>query len=224
MRLELENISKRYDAPDDGEDLWVLRDLSLALTTGESIAVIGPSGSGKSTLLNIMGALDRPTSGRITLDGQDLADASDAHLARVRNEKIGFIFQDHHLLPQCTLWENVLVPTLVKGTTPRARDRAARLIERVGLSERLQHRPGQLSGGERQRVAVVRALVNGPGLLLADEPTGALDRATAHGLIELLEALIREEDVMLVVVTHAQELAARMDRRMELRDQRLQPE
>jgi len=222
--LKLESVTKRYTAPDGGAAPPVLSDVSLALDAGESVAIVGPSGSGKSTLLNIMGTLDRPTSGRVLFDGQDLASLGDAALAAVRSRRIGFVFQLHHLLPQCTALENVLVPTLAPGSGASAVEgekRARQLMERVGLAKRLEYRPGQLSGGERQRVAVARALVNRPALLLADEPTGSLDRASADHLAQLLVDLNREEGVTLVVVTHSPAMAARMARIMELRDGQL---
>jgi predicted ABC-type transport system involved in lysophospholipase L1 biosynthesis ATPase subunit len=219
----LDNVSKRYDGPDGAAAAPVLQGVTLSVAAGESIAIVGPSGSGKSTLLNIMGTLDRPTSGSVRLDGQDLANLGDDALAAIRNRRIGFVFQLHHLLPQCTALENVLVPTLAGGGPTGAEDRAARLLERVGLKDRANYRPGQLSGGERQRVAVARALVNKPALLLADEPTGSLDRAAAEHLTDLLAELNREEGVTLVVVTHAATLAARMGRMMELKDGRLAP-
>ena len=184
----------------------------------------GPSGSGKSTLLNIIGTLDDPTRGRVFLREQDLAQLDELQLAAVRNRQIGFIFQAHHLLPQCTVLENVLVPTLASPESAQrksAPERARRLLDRVGLGGRIDHRPGQLSGGERQRVAVVRALINQPELLLADEPTGALDRAAAEELARLLIELNREERVTLILVTHAPDLAARMKRVFELQDGRL---
>jgi ABC-type lipoprotein export system ATPase subunit len=204
----------------------VLAGISLTLRAGESLAIVGPSGSGKSTLLNIMGTLDRPTSGRVLLDGQDLAALGDEALAAIRNRRIGFVFQLHHLLPQCTALENVLVPTLAGAATAPAgemQDRAQQLLERVGLGERLAYRPGQLSGGERQRVAVARALINRPALLLADEPTGSLDRAASEHLASLLAELNREQGVTLVVVTHSTALAAKMARGLELRDGSLRP-
>src|SRR5205814_8032829 len=191
---------------------------------GESAAIVGPSGSGKSTLLNIIGTLDRPSSGQVLLDGRELNQLDDIQLAVVRNREIGFIFQSHHLLPQCTVLENVLVPTLANKDAALRNgsvERAKRLLEKVGLGARLTHRPGQLSGGERQRVAVARALINQPKLLLADEPTGALDRASAQNLADLLVRLNREEGVTLIVVTHALDLAKRMGRVIELRDGRL---
>src|SRR5512135_3899654 len=182
LLLRLTRVTKRYDAPDQAGALLVLDDISLDLPRGESLAIVGPSGSGKSTLLHIMGTLDRPTSGVVVLDGQDLGALEEEQLAMVRNRQIGFVFQAHYLLPQCTVWENVLVPTLAcsdAALRDGAGERAERLLKRVGLGERKSHRPGELSGGERQRVAVVRALINQPQLLLADEPTGSLDHAAA---------------------------------------------
>jgi ABC-type lipoprotein export system ATPase subunit len=201
--------------------LTVLDQVSLEVALGESLAIVGPSGSGKSTLLQIIGTLDRPTSGSVALDGRDLNGLDDEQIAAVRNRQIGFVFQSHYLLPQCTVWENVLVPTLACSDVAlreRAGERAERLLKRVGLGERKAHRPGELSGGERQRVAVVRALINQPQLLLADEPTGSLDHASAQQLGQLLLELNREEGVTLIVVTHARDLAQRMGRVLELRD------
>ena len=225
--LRLTEVSKRYESPTGAEAVSVLRDISIEIGRTESVAVVGPSGSGKSTLLNIIGTLDRPTSGQVLLDGQDLSRIDDIKIAAVRNRQIGFVFQAHHLLPQCTVLENVLVPTLANNDAALrngAVERAKRLLEKVGLDARLTHRPGQLSGGERQRVAVVRALINQPKLLLADEPTGALDRASAQNLAELLVRLNQEEGVTLIVVTHALDLAKRMGRVLELQDGRLASE
>jgi ABC-type lipoprotein export system ATPase subunit len=197
------------------------------LSQGESVAIIGPSGSGKSTLLQIIGTLDHPTTGLVNLAGQDLNQLKDDQLAAVRNEQIGFVFQFHYLLPQCSVLENVLVPTLARRSSNNGRAserpeaRANRLLERVGLSQRLGHRPGQLSGGERQRVAVVRALINRPRLLLADEPTGSLDHSSAQLLAELLGELNREENAALILVTHAVDLARRLKKVFELRDGKL---
>ena len=224
--LELNGVSKEFAPPGGVETVQVLRAVDLRLDRGESLAIVGPSGSGKSTLLNIIGTLDRPTAGRVTLDGEDLTQLDEAGLARLRNRRVGFVFQSHHLLPQCNVLENVLVPTIAHGDgalRAEAPDRARRLLDKVGLSPRLNHRPGQLSGGERQRVAVVRALINQPALLLADEPTGALDRASAETLADLLVRLNREEGVTLIIVTHALDLARRMGRVVELRDGTLQP-
>src|SRR5262245_11885358 len=222
--LKLVEVSKSYDALDAAQSVQVLQNISLDIGRGESVAIIGPSGSGKSTLLNIIGTLDRPSSGRVTLDGQDLDQLSEEELARVRNEQIGFVFQAHHLLPQCTVLENVLVPTLARKdrqSRDTAVERGRQLLERVGLGGRLSHRPGQLSGGERQRVAVVRALINQPKLLLADEPTGSLDHASAVELGRLLVELNREQQVTLVLVTHSTELAARMGKIFELNEGKL---
>jgi ABC-type lipoprotein export system ATPase subunit len=218
MLLELDHLTKTYASPDGGPAVDVLRDVSLRLDAGEAVSIIGPSGSGKSTLLNIMGALDRPTMGTVRLDGRDLGSLTEKELAAMRNKQIGFIFQLHHLLPQCTVLENVLLPTLTGRTTAADRARAERLLERVSLKHRLGHRPGQLSGGECQRVAVVRALINEPKLLLADEPTGSLDHSAATNLGHLLLELNKEEGVALVLVTHSLELAKRLPRTVELRD------
>ena len=216
--LELSNVSRRYGGGEEPR-LEVLRSVSLELRASESLAVVGPSGCGKSTLLNIIGALDRPDGGSVRLGGKDLAVLGEAELADIRARQIGFVFQLHHLLPQCTIWENVLVPALaLRQDQATLMDRAARLLGRVGLSTRLHHRPAQLSGGERQRAAVVRALINRPALLLADEPTGSLDRLSAENLADLLVELNREEGVALVVVTHSPALAGRMEHMLELRD------
>ena len=221
--LKLEKVSKNYVAAEGVAPVSVLRDLSFEITAGESVAIIGPSGCGKSTLLNIIGTLDHPTSGSVWLDGQDLSRLDEQQLAAIRSRQIGFIFQSHHLLPQCSVLENVLVPTIAdkRSASTGAAERAEKLLKRVGLGERLHHRPGQRSGGERQRVAVVRALINQPKLLLADEPTGALDRNSAQGMAQLLVELNREEQVTLVLVTHALELARQMNRILELRDGQL---
>src|SRR5258705_402740 len=218
--LQLQNVSKRFDSPESGEHLEVLRNVDLEVVRGSSLAIVGPSGSGKSTLLNIIGTLDRPNSGEVLLAGQNLSRLSDKELAAVRNRKIGFVFQSHYLLPQCSVLENVLVPTVPDKTRrndSEAIERGKKLLQRVGLAERLNHRPGQLSGGERQRVAVVRALINGPELLLADEPTGALDAASSAELARLLLDLNRNDGVTLIVVTNALELARQMARVYELR-------
>ncbi|MFN0069469.1 MAG: ABC transporter ATP-binding protein [Limisphaerales bacterium] len=216
--LELVDVTKSYGR---GGDVGVLRGLRLSIARGEAVAIVGPSGSGKTTLLNLIGTLDRPDAGRVLLDGEDLSRLDDTALARLRARRVGFIFQSHHLLPHLTVLENVLVPALAAedaALQDAAPARARRLLERVGLGHRLDHRPAELSGGERQRAAVVRALVNQPALLLADEPTGALDRASAANLAMLLVELNREENVTLIVVTHAADLAGRMGRVCELRD------
>lgn len=224
--LKLRGVSKVYPAAAGGGELKVLENIDLELNCGESLAIVGPSGSGKSTLLNIIGTLDRPSSGTVALGDQELTTLNDIQLAEARNRKIGFIFQGHHLLPQCSVLENVLVPTLAsndRSLRASALGRARTLLSRVGLEARLDHRPGQLSGGERQRVAVVRALINQPVLLLADEPTGALDRASAGNLAQLLVELNQEQQVTLIVVTHALDLAAKMQRTFQIRDGHLLP-
>jgi ABC-type lipoprotein export system ATPase subunit len=212
--LELHNITKRFRHPSRPEEVTVLEGLSLEIAAGDAIAVVGPSGSGKSTLLNIMGALDRPSAGTVKLEGTDLAQLGDQELSRIRNRKIGYVFQLHYLLPHLTVLENVQVPSLPMGPAADSsdvRNRAVQLLERVGLGEHLDHFPAQLSGGELQRVVVVRALINRPKLLLADEPTGSLDRAASQNLGELLVRLNREEGTTLVVVTHSEELAGILD-------------
>ena len=224
MLLELEHIEKHYDSPSGTDPVPVLKDISLRVNSGESIAIVGPSGSGKSTLLNIIGALDKPSSGIVILSGQKLSELSDKELAEIRNRDIGFVFQLHHLLPQCTVLENVLIPTIPRGSKPNSEkltSRASELLARVGLGGHMHHRPGQLSGGEQQRVAVVRALINEPQLVLADEPTGSLDQVSAHNLGQLLVELNKEEKVTLILVTHSLELAQRMSRLFELHDGRL---
>jgi lipoprotein-releasing system ATP-binding protein len=228
--LRLVNVTKQYEAPGAGAPIAILNGVELQLGSSESIAIMGPSGSGKSTLLQIIGTLDRPTSGQVLLSGQDLNQFREMELAQVRNKQIGFVFQFHYLLPQCSVLENVLVPTLASNQRDRSagaeesEERARRLLDRVGLGHRLAHRPGELSGGERQRVAVVRALINRPQLLLADEPTGSLDHNSAQQLSELLSDLNQEEKVSLILVTHALDLARRMKKVLELRDGRLMPE
>jgi ABC-type lipoprotein export system ATPase subunit len=222
--VALEGVSKRYAGAENGSPLSILRDIHLRVRRGESLAIVGPSGSGKTTLLNLLGTLDRPDDGRVILDGVDLARLDERELARTRNAAIGFVFQFHYLLPHLTLLENVLLPTLAsadRAARGRATGQARQYLERVGLKERLNHRPGQLSGGERQRVAVVRALINQPKLLLADEPTGALDQDSARDLGRLLRDLNREEGVTLIVVTHSLELAREMQRVCELRHGKL---
>jgi len=218
--LVVEAVCKEY--PTRGEPLRVLRGVSLVLESGQTAAIMGPSGSGKSTLLSIVGTLEPATSGRVLLDGQDPAGLSEPDLAAFRRQKIGFVFQEHYLLPQCTVLENVLVPTVAAGrTAPEDVTRAQQLLARVGLADRLQHRPAELSGGERQRAALARALVNRPLLVLADEPTGNLDRSTAARVADLLLEVTQEQNAMLLVVTHSPALAGRMGRQYELDDGRL---
>ncbi|MCP4660895.1 MAG: ABC transporter ATP-binding protein [bacterium] len=220
MSLKVSEVHKDFTTP--YHQVEVLRGVTFDLEVGESLAITGPSGSGKSTLLHLIGTLDRPSSGEITIAGADPFALADAELARFRNSTIGFVFQDHHLLPQYSVLENVLLPTLAFKSDPGERrsstERARELLDRVGLGERLEHRPAELSGGERQRVAVARALVNQPGLLLCDEPTGSLDHATATTVSELLMELHGSEPTILIVVTHSLELARKAGRRYELRE------
>jgi lipoprotein-releasing system ATP-binding protein len=221
MGLTVEQLDKDY--PTRSGPLAVLSGVTFTLAEGEALVVMGPSGSGKSTLLNILGTLDAPTRGTVAVDGVNPFALSEPDLAAFRNRQVGFIFQDHHLLPQCTVLENVLVPTLVAADGNRTgfEAEARRLLDRVGLSGRLDHRPAELSGGERQRAAIARALIRKPKLLLADEPTGNLDRKTAQGVGELLTDLHRQEDATLVVVTHSPDLARLFPRRAEMTDGRL---
>jgi lipoprotein-releasing system ATP-binding protein len=222
MSLHVQHLAKDY--PTRGGALSVLREVNLDLERGDALAVMGPSGSGKSTLLHILGTLDRPTRGDLRLDGRDPFALSERALADFRNRHIGFVFQDHHLLPQCSVMENVLIPTLVARDNRAAMKTWARqLLDRVGLSDRLEHRPAELSGGERQRVAVARALIHRPVLLLADEPTGNLDRRTAESIGKLLLDLHREENTILMVVTHSLELADLFPRMLVMEDGSLQP-
>lgn len=225
MLLELKNITKKYHSPSGSETRTVLENLSLEVNAGGSIAILGPSGSGKSTLLNIIGSLDKPTSGETILDGQKLADLDENQLAQIRNKKIGFIFQMHHLLPQCTVLENVLIPTLAdsKGEDKeKLVARAKALLQKVHLENHADHRPAQLSGGEQQRVAVVRAMIYQPPILLADEPTGSLDQKSAENLAQILLQLNKEEEVALIVVTHSEKLAANMQRVYDLNNGKLE--
>lgn len=199
--------------------LTVLTKVDLSLSRGDALAITGPSGSGKSSLLFVLGGLERPTEGSVKLRGRDVFSQNEAELAAWRQTSVGFVFQEHHLLPQCTVLENVLIPRLAgPGTTAEDVDRAKRLLERVGLQHRLEHHSAQLSGGERQRVAVCRALINRPAVLLADEPTGNLDRANADAIGELLLELGRDAGSILICVTHSADLASRFPRRAELRD------
>lgn len=214
-KLVAENISKTY--PSGDRQLQVLAEASLTMETGDRLAIVGPSGSGKSTLLSILGTLESPTSGSVTLGGCNPFSLSEQKLAEFRSECIGFVFQDHHLLPQCNVLENVLVPFLADGTARGTQiEQAQELISRVGLAERSLHRPAQLSGGERQRVAIARALVRQPQLILADEPTGNLDAKTATEITELLVELQSQVGAMLIAVTHSDSLAERMGRRARL--------
>lgn len=219
-QLAVTGLNKSF--PTAGEPLQVLRDLSLELNGGDSVAIVGPSGSGKSTLLQILGTLDHPDSGQVMIDGINPFELDEKKLAGFRNHKIGFVFQDHHLLPQLTVIENVLIPTIANGK-PGKDDlqRASELIDAVGLSDRLGHLPSELSGGERERVAIARSLLMNPTLILADEPTGNLDRTTADAVTELLIQLQQSQGAILITVTHSDSLAAAMNRRLELVDGQL---
>lgn len=213
MLAELQNISKSYLRTGSDTGNRVLDGISLIVGEKETLAITGPSGSGKSTLLNILGTLDRPDSGSVILDGIRVEELNESQLARHRNRSIGFVFQMHHLLPQLSLIENVLLPVIPLKDSKKqtnARDHAIHLIDRLGLTNKKNHRPWQLSAGECQRAAVARALVNRPRILLADEPTGALDAENADRLGQLLAELNREHDLAVVVVTHSPELAAKM--------------
>jgi lipoprotein-releasing system ATP-binding protein len=209
MLLKLEKITKSYS-----KDRRILDQLDLEINVGERVAIVGPSGSGKTTLLNLIGTLDRPDSGKMMFDSHDLSALTDKELAKFRSRKIGFVFQMHHLLPQLSLWENVQLPTLTDWSLQgkETEERAKRLLDRVGLTGLLDQKPSELSGGECQRTAVVRALINRPALLLADEPTGALDPKLSGDLTDLLIGLNKEEGVALVVVTHSMNVAGKMDK------------
>jgi len=221
MFLELKNVEKKYEIPSGKGYIIVLKDISLQVNPGETIAIVGPSGSGKSTLLNIMGALDRPTSGEVIFLGESLAGCDDTRLSRIRSREIGFVFQLHHLLPQCTALENVLIPTIPVGSKEKnedVMDRAKKLLERIGLGKRLDYFPAQLSGGEMQRVAVARALINRPKLVLADEPTGSLDGESSQNLSQLMVEMNKEEGTTLITVTHSIDFARLMERVFKLQD------
>lgn len=217
--LQVENVSKDYPGP--GGALKIISNISLSLTRGDAVSIMGPSGSGKSTLLYIIGALEPPTSGTVTLDGQNPFQLKEKELAAFRNKQIGFVFQDHCLLPQCSVLENVLTPTLVSTGGGDRTKRARALLEQVGLADRLDHRPAKLSGGEKQRVSLARALITKPQLLLCDEPTGNLDHRAADVVASLLLELHQQQETILVVVTHSAELAARFPARYELTDHEL---
>lgn len=217
--LEITGLTKEYPTPRG--PLSILEGISFSLGRGEAVAIMGPSGSGKSSLLYILGALEPPTAGSVTLDGRNPFHLKERELAAFRNKQIGFVFQDHCLLPQCSVLENVLVPTLVAESKDGHADRARALLDQVGLGERLEHRPAELSGGEKQRVALARALIRDPLLLLCDEPTGNLDRNAANSVASLLLELHRRQRTILVVVTHSAELAGRFPVKFELIDRQL---
>jgi lipoprotein-releasing system ATP-binding protein len=219
--LKVSHVGKEYPTPRG--PLTVLSCISLCLQRGDAVAIMGPSGSGKSTLLYILGALEEPSSGTVTLDGQNPFQSAEKELAAFRNQAIGFIFQDHCLLPQCSVLENVLIPTLVAHDHADYAERARDLLKQVGLSDRLDHRPSELSGGEKQRVALARSLIRRPLVLLCDEPTGNLDEASADVVASLLLEVHRRQETILVVVTHSAALASRFQVRYELRHANLYP-
>jgi putative ABC transport system ATP-binding protein len=215
--IEVEDVRREYAL--DGVTVPALRGVTFAVDRADYVAIVGPSGSGKSTLMHLLGGLDRPTGGRLRIDGRDVAELSPTELARLRNETIGFVFQSFHLLARTSAVDNVALPLVYRGLNARARrEKAREVLVRVGLGHRLDHRPSQLSGGEQQRVAIARALVTEPAVLLADEPTGNLDTATGHSVLQLLEQLNAEEGVALVLVTHDREVAARARRQIRMRD------
>ena len=218
--LKVENLSKEYPTP--AGPLRIVSDVSLSLAPGAAASIMGPSGSGKSTLLYMLGALEPPSSGTVTLKGQNPFLLNPKQLAAFRNQQIGFVFQDHCLLPQCSVIENVLTPAMISTTNGEPSRRATELLKQVGLAERLDHRPAQLSGGEKQRVALARALIMKPQLLLCDEPTGNLDQKAAEVVADLLLDIHRQAETILIVVTHSNELAARFPQRFELRNQHLE--
>jgi lipoprotein-releasing system ATP-binding protein len=220
--LEVVNVTKSFQSVSN--TIQVLKDVSLSLSSGDSLAIVGPSGTGKSTLLHLLGTLDQPDSGSIEIDGINPFGLNETELSHFRNAHIGFIFQDHHLLPHLNVIENVLVPSLAHGkASPGLSDRANELLDSVGLTERATHLPSELSGGERERVAIARALLMNPSLILADEPTGNLDRKTANQVTEVLKSLPEKHGAILIAVTHSQALADALQQRQELVDGRLQP-
>ena len=218
--LKVDNLSKQYSTAQG--PLPILSEVTFSLAPGDSMSIIGPSGVGKSTLLYVLGALDPPTTGTVTLDGENPFTLPESELAVFRNSQVGFVFQDHLLLPQCTVLENVLLPTLVAAADASIRERAVELIDQVGLKPRLEHRPGELSGGERQRVALARALIRQPQLLLCDEPTGNLDRESADSVSSLLFDLHRQQQAILVGVTHNVVLAQRCAKQYQLTERTLE--
>ena len=221
LAVRVEGLCMRYSRA--GIDIPVLEAVDVSLAAGERVAIVGPSGSGKSTFLHLLGMLDTPSAGRIWLDDVEIGRLAESGRDRLRNRRVGFVFQSHHLLPEHSALGNVMVPLRLAGCpVPVARDRARAFLDAVGLYHRVDHRPGELSGGEQQRVALARALVMGPGLVLADEPTGNLDPGTARGVFELMLDLNRQLGTTLVVVTHSHELAARFPRRLELQDGRFE--
>lgn len=215
--LVLENVSKSYQTK--VEKINILKDINLSVKKGDFLSIIGRSGSGKSTLLNIMGLLDKNDSGKIYIDGIDISNIDDAVKNKIKNEKLGFVFQFHFLLPEFTALENVMLPALINAYSKKEeiKNRAIELLEMVGLKERIFHKPSQLSGGEKQRVAIARALINNPAILLADEPTGNLDEETSDGIFEILKKINKENEQTIIVVTHSKELANLSNRQIDLR-------
>ena len=220
--LEVSKVAKEYPTPRG--PLTVLSGISLSLQRGDAVAITGPSGAGKSTLLYILGTLEQPTAGKVTLDGRDPFELAEKDVAAFRNQSIGFIFQDHCLLPQCSVLENVLIPTLVANDHAGYPERAHALLDRVGLSDRLEHRPAELSGGEKQRVALARALIRKPTLLLCDEPTGDLDRKSGDEILDLLQALNKQHGKTIIMVTHDPHASARASRTVYLNKGQLSSE
>jgi len=219
--LEAKNLFKSYETPRG--PLSILNGVTLSLESGDAISIIGPSGTGKSTLLYVLGALEPPSAGEVTLDGRNPFALSDKDISAFRNQEVGFVFQDHCLLPQCTVLENVLIPTMVGTRDAEVEQRAKKLLDQVGLSHRLDHRPSELSGGEKQRVSIARAMIRGPKMLLCDEPTGNLDRHTATQVADLLLEMNRASKTILIVVTHSAELAGRLPKVYELVEGQLVP-
>jgi putative ABC transport system ATP-binding protein len=216
--LEADDVRRVYTMGEDVE-VHALRGVTFRVDQGDYVAIVGTSGSGKSTLLNLIGALDRPTSGQVRYDGRDVREMSDTELAELRNRRIGFVFQSFHLLSRMTARDNVAMPLVYRSSSPRERrERASAALAAVGLGDRMDHRPSELSGGQQQRVAIARALVTEPALLLADEPTGNLDTSTSEEIMQLLERIQQERGMALVVITHDVEIAARARDRIELRD------
>lgn len=215
--LEVDNLTKTFESQQ--EPLHVLKGITFSMEKGDNLVLVGPSGSGKSTLLHIVGTLDKPTSGTVRIDGQNPFELSEQELARFRNQNIGFVFQEHHLLPQLSVLENVLIPTIANGKSTKDQvDHAKDLIEEIGLTPRINHRPGELSGGERQRVAIARALIFNPSLILADEPTGSLDQKNSNVVGEMLLKMQSKVNAMMIVVTHSMDLARLFGRQLKFAD------
>jgi len=218
--IRVENLAKYYRQ--GARTVEALRGVDCVFEPGQSVAIVGPSGAGKTTFIHILGTIDRPSGGRVLYDGRDVFTMGERDLARFRNRTVGFVFQFHHLLPEFTALENTMMPALIHGMQKReAKDRARIMLKRVGLADRMTHKPGELSGGEQQRVAVARSLILEPEVLLADEPTGNLDRETGEGVYRLLEKMNEERGITLIIVTHNEEIADRLPRRIRLVDGRI---